>query len=127
MTADLVFIFLAGFAMACILVLQALARESRIKLGYAALAATFVFWAWNLHLLPPAVSSWWLYALPILWLILLFRFGFPVTSRREFPSLPGEPYFTQESLRGRPGRREALTFYFLLLLIGLIVGLVFLR
>jgi len=124
-TSTLIFLFLAFMAVCCILILQALATSSRLKLGYAALAASFVLWVWNLYIRPTDIQSWWLYALPILWLILLFLYAFPKTRLNEFPSMPGEPRFTQEALGGARATREALIFYFLLLLIGLILGLVF--
>ena len=71
------------------------------------------------------MQSWWLYALPILWLILLFIYSFPKNRMEEFPTITEEPSLTQEALGGATVSREALTFYFLLLLIGLILGLVF--
>jgi hypothetical protein len=125
LTTNLVFFMLACLALVCILVLQALAGNSRLKSGYLVLVLSYVVWAWYLSRWPSGPGSWWLYALPILWLILLFRFGFPVTRQREFPPLPDALRMTQESLLGRPARREALTFYFLLLFISLVIGLVF--
>jgi hypothetical protein len=125
LTTSLVFYMLAGLALTCILVLQALTGSNRLKSGYMMLAFTFVLWVWYLSRWPSGLGSWWLYALPMLWLILLFRFGFPVTRQREFPTLPDELRVTQESLLGQSARREALTFYFLLLFIGLTIGLVF--
>lgn len=112
-------------AVSCILILQALSSGFRLKIGYAALSATFVVWAWNLYVRPTGIQSWWLYALPVLWLILLFRYGFPSPQQHEFPAITGEPGYTQEYLGGARIRREALIFYFLLLLIGLILGIVF--
>jgi hypothetical protein len=122
----LMFFFLAAMALACILVLQALSLDTRLKAGYTALAVTYVLWVWQLYGVPIGPSAWWLYALPMVWLILLFRYGFSgLGGPRQFPSYTGEPSYTEEALRGAAGTREALTFYFLLLLIALILGLVF--
>jgi len=125
LTLTMLFDLLAVLALVCILVLQGLAVSQRVKLGYSALALTFVVWAWRLSLAPSGTGTWWLYVLPMLWLILLFRYGFPGLPPREYPPLTGEPYATQESLSGAPVRRQALTFYFLLVLISLILSLLF--
>ena len=121
----LAFFFLASLAFVCILVLQALALNPRLKAGYAAMALTYVLWIWALYNMPAGLAAWWVYALPLVWMVLLFRFGFSGFGKvHQYPTFTGEPRYTEESLRGRAGTREALTFYFLLLLIGLILGLV---
>jgi hypothetical protein len=120
------FLFISLLALTCMLVLFALARNRRHKVGYLMLMVTFLIWDWLLYSLPQRVAAGWLYLVPVVWLIVIFRYGFPSTTPHHFPPQPGEPLETQEALQGAPATREALTFYFLLLMIGAIVMLLFL-
>jgi hypothetical protein len=124
--STLVFFFLSAMVLACLLVLLALAQDRRHQIGYLILLFSFIAWDWSLYSLPRPTTSGWIYVLPLIWLILIFRFGFPRVTSHEFPVTPGEPRHTQEALRGDTGRREAITFYFAILLVGLLLTLMFL-
>jgi hypothetical protein len=110
----------------CMLALLAMSPDKRHKIGYSILILTFLVWAWFLYAMPHETTAGWLYIMPLVWFILIFRYAFPVTSPHHFPPQLSEPRDTQESLEGASGTREALTLYFLLLMIGLIGLLVML-
>lgn len=123
---DLLFTFISLAILGCMVVLFALSPDKRHKIGYVILILSFIAWDWFLYSLPRGTVNGWLYLMPLAWLILIFRYGFPITTPHQFPPQTAEPHNTQESLQGASGTREALTFYFLLLMIGSIVLLLFL-
>jgi hypothetical protein len=83
-------------------------------------------WSWLLLARPERIGIGLLYVLPLAWVALTFYFSLPNAAPGNFAPQTGEPTnMTQERLRGREGTREALTFYFGIVLIGLVVTLVF--
>lgn len=113
--------FIVALTLVNMLILLALSPDRKIKAGYGLMMASYLWWSRFLGVYPALGGAFWLYTLPAVWLILLLRFGFPHTRRYEFPSQSPEPRYTQEYLRGPSARQEALIFYFLLMLIGLII------
>jgi hypothetical protein len=122
----LVFFFLSAMVIACFVVLLALARDRQHRIGFLILLFSFLVWDWALYSLPRTTTVGWLYILPLIWLILIFRFGFPRLASPQFPETPGEPRHTQDTLRGQAGKREAVSLYFAILLVGLLLSLMFL-
>jgi len=114
--------FIVALTLVNMLILLALSPDRKIKAGYGLMMASYLWWSRFLGVYPAfGGGAFWLYTLPAVWLILLLRFGFPHTRQYEFPSQSPEPRYTQEYLRGPSARQEALIFYFLLMLIGLII------
>lgn len=118
----LLFYFLVALTIVTMVVLLLMAQRKEIKAGYTVFLFSYLGWLWLMNTLPTgSVAAFWIYGLPLIWLVLLFRFGFPKTNGQDMAPQLGEPRYTQEFIRGEAGTREALTFYFLLLLIGLII------
>jgi len=113
--------FIVALTVTDMLILLVLSPARKIKAGYGLMIATYLWWSQFLGIYPTTDGSIWLYPLPIIWLILLLRSGFPHTQQYDFPPQSPEPRHTQEFLRGSFATQEALIFYFLLLLIGLLI------
>jgi hypothetical protein len=115
--------FLVPLTLVSLIVLFFLAHARPLKIGYQMIMLSYVAWVWLLYAIPDnSLNIIWIYALPLAWLIVLFRFGFSKGAYpAEGPPQLGEPRYTQEALRGSAGTQEALRFYFLLLFIGLVL------
>lgn len=114
--------FVAPLTLVSLIVLFRLTHSRPLRAGYLLGMISYLGWLGLLYALPlDHFDTIWLYGLPLTWFILLFRFGFPQSAYRDMPPHLEEPGLTQETQLGAAGTHEALTFYFLLLFVGLIL------
>lgn len=125
----LLFGLMCLLVLACLAVLLAVSPERRARLWYAVFIISFMPWAWLLYSRPAADGLGWLYLMPLIWISTTLWFIMVSPASRNFiqpAGGTGEPgMLTQERLRGIGGSREALRYYFGLLLIALIVIMTF--
>lgn len=124
LTFTLVFFLVAGFLLACLIILWCLSSSKQSKGWYAFFILSFIGWILMLTLQPHWVGGFWLFVLPVLWVAGSLKASSPLTSHTMPP--PKDPIFhaTQEQLKGPAGTREALGLYFLLLTLGLLLCLI---
>lgn len=122
----LLFFFVAGFLLACLMVLFVLSNTPQSKVWYLFFMLSGTIWIWVLLTKPNWINALTLFILPFLWLAGSLKVSSPLTSGNVPPHrLNGEPRVTQEQLKGRTGTLEAVKLYFLLLAIVLVLFMAF--
>lgn len=124
---DLLFWFMASTTLVCLIILTVLVQNPRVKGWYVGFMASFLGWV-GMQSLPnpkPFINLVF-YLLPMIWIAVTLAVTLPpLANGPAIPPQTGEPHLTQEQLRGPSGTRQALNFYFALVVIALVTMMTF--